>query len=95
MMHVCCVAPPLRPAVPLLPAAALSVPGPSGPARRPPACPDLAPALPCCVCEPPVRAAAPAPKRRKLGSDAVFGIRVGTDELDRLWNLAEDNLSGG
>ncbi|EFN51183.1 hypothetical protein CHLNCDRAFT_55304 [Chlorella variabilis] len=36
---------------------------------------------------------APAPKRRKLGSDAVFGIRVGTDELDRLWNLAEDNLS--
>ncbi|KAL4439830.1 hypothetical protein ABPG75_002831 [Micractinium tetrahymenae] len=36
---------------------------------------------------------APAPKRRKLGSDAVFGIRVGTDELDRLWNLTEDNLS--
>ncbi|PSC69291.1 THO complex subunit 1 isoform X1 isoform B [Micractinium conductrix] len=36
---------------------------------------------------------APAPKRRKLGSDAVFGVRVGTDELDRLWNLTEDNLS--
>ncbi|PRW33147.1 THO complex subunit 1 [Chlorella sorokiniana] len=36
---------------------------------------------------------APAPKRRKLGSDAIFGIRVGTDELDRLWNLTEDNLS--
>lgn len=41
-----------------------------------------------------VPAAAPAPKRRKLGSDAIFGIRVGTDELDRLWNLTEDNLSG-
>ncbi|KAL4423622.1 hypothetical protein ABPG77_009209 [Micractinium sp. CCAP 211/92] len=36
---------------------------------------------------------APAPKRRKLGSDAVFGVRVGTEELDRLWNLTEDNLS--
>ncbi len=42
----------------------------------------------------PCAAAAPAPKRRKLGSDAIFGIRVGTDELDRLWNLTEDNLSG-
>lgn len=42
----------------------------------------------------PSTAAAPAPKRRKLGSDAIFGIRVGTDELDRLWNLTEDNLSG-
>lgn len=39
-------------------------------------------------------AAAPAPKRRKLGSDAIFGVRVGTEELDRLWNLTEDNLSG-
>lgn len=36
---------------------------------------------------------APAPKRRKLGSDAIFGIRVGTEELDRLWNLTEDNFS--
>lgn len=26
-------------------------------------------------------------------SDATFGVRVGTDELDRLWNLTEDNLS--
>lgn len=24
----------------------------------------------------------------------MFGIRVGTEELDRLWNLTEDNLSG-
>lgn len=32
-------------------------------------------------------------KRPKLSADAVLGIRVGTDELDRLWNLTEDNLS--
>ena len=38
--------------------------------------------------------AEPAAKRRKLSSEAVYGIRVGTDELDRLWNLTEDNLSG-
>jgi hypothetical protein len=44
---------------------------------------------------PALLAAAPAPKRRKLSSDAIFGMRVGTEELDRLWNLTEDNLSGG
>ena len=38
--------------------------------------------------------AEPAAKRRKLSSEAVYGIWVGTDELDRLWNLTEDNLSG-
>ena len=38
--------------------------------------------------------AEPAAKRRKLSSEAVDGIGVGTDELDRLWNLTEDNVSG-
>ncbi|KAI3431826.1 hypothetical protein D9Q98_010579 [Chlorella vulgaris] len=58
---------------------------PAAPLQRPPA-------------EPPAGAesadlTAPAPKRRKLSSDAIFGMRVGTEELDRLWNLTEDNLS--
>ena len=39
-------------------------------------------------------AAAPAPKRRKVGPEAVFGVRVGTEQLDRLWNTTEDNTSG-
>ncbi|KAL6785389.1 hypothetical protein ACKKBG_A00065 [Auxenochlorella protothecoides x Auxenochlorella symbiontica] len=33
-------------------------------------------------------------KRRKPSRDAVFGVTLGTEELDRLWNLTEDNLSG-
>ena len=62
-------------------------------------CWGLQPCPPCLPCHIPIHptlsaAAAPAPKRRKLSSDAVFGIRVGTDQLDRLWNLTEDNTSG-
>lgn len=37
---------------------------------------------------------APPRKRRKPSSEAVFGVTLGTDELDRLWNLTEDNTSG-
>ena len=33
-------------------------------------------------------------KRRKVGPEAVFGVRVGTEQLDRLWNTTEDNTSG-
>jgi THO complex subunit 1 len=36
---------------------------------------------------------APPDKKRKLSSDAVYGVRMGTEELDRLWNLTEDNVS--
>lgn len=35
----------------------------------------------------------PPYKRRKASAQAYFGIRVGTEELDRLWNLTEDNVS--
>ena len=32
-------------------------------------------------------------KRPRPSMECVFGIRVGTQELDRLWNLSEDNVS--
>lgn len=35
----------------------------------------------------------PPRKRPRHSPDATYGICVGTDELDRLWNLTEDNLS--
>eukprot|EP00887_Chlorella_sp_A99_P000489 scaffold17.g489.t1 len=35
----------------------------------------------------------PPAKKHKVAADVVYGVRVGTDELDRLWNLTEDNLS--
>jgi len=36
----------------------------------------------------------PSPrKRRRRSQDAVYGVELGTAELDRLWNLTEDNLS--
>lgn len=38
-------------------------------------------------------AAVPVKKKRKLSVDAVLGISVGTPELDRLWNIAPDNVS--
>lgn len=36
---------------------------------------------------------APPPKRPRPGPEAVYGVRVGPEELNRLWNLTEDNLS--
>jgi THO complex subunit 1 len=35
----------------------------------------------------------PPRKRPRPSPDAHYGIYVGTEELDRLWNLTEDNLS--
>jgi THO complex subunit 1 len=35
----------------------------------------------------------PPKKRPRPSTDAHYGIHVGTEELDRLWNLTEDNLS--
>jgi THO complex subunit 1 len=47
---------------------------------------------------PPAGAAAaeafPPRKRRRPSAEAVYGVGMGTDELDRLWNLTEDNTSG-
>lgn len=37
----------------------------------------------------------PPAKKRKVVVEAMYGVRVGTDELDRLWNITEDNLSCG
>jgi THO complex subunit 1 len=46
---------------------------------------------------PPVGAATaelgPPRKRPRPSPDAIYGIHVGTEELDRLWNLTEDNVS--
>ncbi|KAG7672356.1 putative THO complex subunit 1 [Nannochloris sp. 'desiccata'] len=35
----------------------------------------------------------PPHKRPRPSPDAHYGVHVGTEELDRLWNLTEDNLS--
>ena len=35
----------------------------------------------------------PPQKRPRPSPDATFGVRVGTEELDRLWNLTEDNVN--
>lgn len=57
---------------------------PKEPFERPDA-PPLAPL--------PAPLARPA-KRRRPGPEAYYGVTLGTDELDRLWNLTEDNVSG-
>lgn len=35
----------------------------------------------------------PPPKRARTSSEAVYNIRMGTEQLDRLWNVTEDNVS--
>jgi THO complex subunit 1 len=35
----------------------------------------------------------PPPKRARTSSEAVYNIRMGTEPLDRLWNVTEDNVS--
>lgn len=59
-----------------------------------------------CPKEPFERAAAAAPEgagtqdplgpeftRREPSQEAYYGVGLGSDELDRLWNLSEDNVS--
>lgn len=57
-------------------------------------CPDFQkPPLAMPADAPPADQLVPPHKKRRISSEAYYGIRVGTEELDRLWNISEDNLS--